>query len=76
MNKEQPSSVEHLTTEARNPASMAIDSLSALDIVRVMNHEDEQVTAAVRAISESIAQAVDVIADRLTRDGRLISTLR
>ncbi len=72
MNKEQPSSVEHLTTEARNPASMAIDSLSALDIVRVMNHEDEQVTAAVRAISEAIAQAVDVIADRLSGEGRLI----
>ena len=29
--------LEHLTTEARNPASEQIDTLSALEIVRLMN---------------------------------------
>lgn len=72
MNKEQPSAIDHLTTEARNPASYAIDSLSALEIVQLMNQQDAQIAAAVETQAEVIAQAVEVIADRLRRGGRLI----
>lgn len=64
--------LEHLTTEASNPASSAIDALSALEIVRLMNEEDARVAAAVAAVAEPIAQAVDVIAERLSNGGRLI----
>ena len=32
--------LNHLTTEQRNPDSEAIDSLSALEIVVLMNRED------------------------------------
>ena len=35
------------STEARNNASMSIDSLSALEIVQLMNQEDARVAAAV-----------------------------
>jgi N-acetylmuramic acid 6-phosphate etherase len=62
----------HLTTEGRNPASEAIDSLSALEIVRVMNAEDATVALAVGREAEAIARAVEIIADRLARGGRLI----
>lgn len=72
MTKEQPTTLEHLTTEGRNPASSAIDALSAIEIVRLMNHEDARVSLAVGAVAEPIAQAVDVIADRLGHGGRLI----
>ena len=65
-------SLDQLTTEGRNPASEAIDSLSALQIVHLMNVEDARVADAVRADAESIARAIDVIADRLARGGRLI----
>lgn len=64
--------LEHLTTEARNPASSAIDALSAIEIVRLMNDEDTRVAAAVAAVAERIAEAVDVIAERLSQGGRLI----
>jgi N-acetylmuramic acid 6-phosphate etherase len=63
---------EHLTTEARNPASEDLDALSALEIVRLINSEDTKVAAAVAEQANIIAQAIDVIAERLARGGRLI----
>jgi N-acetylmuramic acid 6-phosphate etherase len=64
--------LEHLTTEARNPASEDLDGLSAAEIVRLINSEDAKVAGAVAAQSAAIAQAIDVIAERLARGGRLI----
>lgn len=61
-----------LTTEARNPASARIDTLTPLEIVRLMNAEDANVAAAVGREAESIARAIEVIADRLNRGGRLV----
>ena len=61
-----------LTTEARNPASERIDSLSALEIVKVMNAEDQRVAEAVAREAEAIAQAVDKIAEQIRAGGRLI----
>lgn len=61
-----------LTTEGVNPLSAAIDAMSPLEIVRLMNEEDARIAAAVAAESESIARAVEVIADRLRKGGRLV----
>jgi N-acetylmuramic acid 6-phosphate etherase len=63
---------EPLTTEGRNPRSVSIDTLTALEIVHLMNSEDARVADAVRAEAESIARAIDVVAERLARGGRLI----
>ena len=64
-------SLGSLLTEARNPASEHLDELSTLDMLRVINDEDATVAAAVRAELPSIAKAVDEIAARFTRGGRL-----
>jgi N-acetylmuramic acid 6-phosphate etherase len=64
--------LDQLTTEGRNPASEAIDSLASLEIVRLMNDEDARVAAAVRVEERNIARAIEVIADRLGRGGRLV----
>src|SRR3954470_23359225 len=64
--------LEHLTTEARNPASEDLDGLTALEIVRLINSEDAKIAAAVAECSDVIAKAIDVIADRLEHGGRLI----
>ena len=63
--------MQHLTTEQSNPASAAIDTLSAVEIVRLMNAEDQKIAAAVEAVSPSIAAAVDAIAERMAAGGRL-----
>ena len=72
MNEQESDGLARLTTEGRNPASESIDSQSAVEIVRLINSEDRQVADAVATQSESIARAIDVIADRLRRGGRLI----
>ena len=68
-NFESPSSN---LTELPNPRSETIDTLDTLDIVRVMNYEEERVAHAVAAEMKSIAQAIDEIAGRMKRGGRLI----
>jgi N-acetylmuramic acid 6-phosphate etherase len=72
MNAKQAPALEQLTTEAANPASTAIDTLSALEIVRLMNAEDAKVATAVGAVADSIAAAINAIVDRLRAGGRLI----
>jgi N-acetylmuramic acid 6-phosphate etherase len=62
----------NLTTEAGNPASQNIDSLSALEIARLMNAEDSRVAEAVGGELNSIAAGVEIIADRLRSGGRLV----
>jgi N-acetylmuramic acid 6-phosphate etherase len=72
MTKQQAAPLEQMTTEDRNPASEAIDRYSAAEIVRLMNDEDRRVAEAVATQAEPIAHAIDVIAERLRRGGRLI----
>jgi N-acetylmuramic acid 6-phosphate etherase len=64
--------MDHLVTEARNPASMNLDELTPLQLVHLMNAEDAKVIPAVAEHAEAIARAIEVIADRLRAGGRLI----
>ena len=59
-------------TERANPRSAGIDRLSTLDALLLMNDEDATVPAAVRATIPQIARAVDELAPRLARGGRLL----
>ena len=60
-----------LPTEAINEASLAIDKMSALDIVDLVVNEDRKVVAAVNRERERIAHGVDIIAGALKKKGRL-----
>ena len=61
-----------LITEQQNPNSMHVDSLSALEIVQLMNEEDKQVPLAIEKCLPQIAQAVECIVDAFQQDGRLV----
>src|SRR5579875_261007 len=63
--------MNHLQTEAQNPASTKLDEMTALEIVRLMNAEDARVVPAVAAQAEPLARAVEAIAERLRAGGRL-----
>ena len=65
-------SLGKLTTEARNPLTTGLDKLSAIEIVQLINSEDAKIALAVKTVSEPIAEAIDIIADRLSNGGRLI----
>src|SRR5207237_6777490 len=64
--------LQHLQTEARNPASSRLDELTSVELVELMNREDATIAAAVATQKREIAQAIDAIADRLAKGGRLV----
>ena len=61
-----------LITEQRNPNSMHVDSLSALEIVQLMNDEDKRVPLAIEKCLSQIAQTVECIVAAFQQGGRLV----
>jgi N-acetylmuramic acid 6-phosphate etherase len=66
--------LEHLLTETRHPDTAKIDQLSTLEMLEVINAADRSVADAVHAELPRIAQAVDGIAERMEKGGRLFYT--
>ncbi|GFH36792.1 N-acetylmuramic acid 6-phosphate etherase [Streptomyces pacificus] len=64
--------LDNLTTEAFRPELAGIDRLPTAEIARVMNGEDRTVPDAVAAQLPGIAAAIDAIAGRMARGGRLV----
>ncbi|HZN08328.1 MAG TPA: N-acetylmuramic acid 6-phosphate etherase [Pyrinomonadaceae bacterium] len=58
-------------TEQENPRSENLSSLSAAEIVSLMNEEDATVATAVKSVLGEVAKAVDEIVERLKNGGRL-----
>jgi len=63
---------QSLPTEAINPSTLAIDKLSAADIVEGMLSEDRKMLAAVQREKERIAVGVDILTQALRRGGRIV----
>ena len=61
-----------LSTESVNPATKRLDCLSAYDIARLINEEDQKVALAVGTQLAAIGEAIDAIVARMRRGGRLI----
>lgn len=59
-------------TEKRNPRSTDIDTMTAAELVDLINSEDRTVADAVRAERDSIAAAVELVAGRLRAGGKLV----
>ena len=70
VSQEQPFSA--LETEKINPATSEIDRMSPLEIVQVINAEDAKVAEAVKQELSHIARAIEQIAARMRRGGRLL----
>ena len=70
--KDQASLLQELITESQNEASQGFDTKSALDIARIINHDDAKIVAAVKRAIPEIAQVIDQVARGLRDGGRLI----
>jgi N-acetylmuramic acid 6-phosphate etherase len=71
--KNDPASLlQELTTERQNEASQGFDTKSAIEIARIINHEDVKVPAAVKRALPEIAEVIDQVARCLRDGGRLI----
>jgi len=64
--------LDHRLTEQRNPRSSAMDTLSPLELVDLINSEDRTVAEAVGAQRLAIARAIQLVVDALRAGGRLI----
>jgi N-acetylmuramic acid 6-phosphate etherase len=64
--------LDQMTTERVNPASVDLDLKSSLELAQIINAEDAKVAEAVRRALPEIARAIDLIADALRQGGRLI----
>lgn len=71
-NEDLRSQLETMTTEAFRPELADVDRLPTLDIARLMNSEDATVAGAVTEQLPRIAAAIDAVADRMDRGGRLV----
>jgi len=61
-----------MTTEARNPRSLELDSMTPLEVVTLMNDEDAKVPQAIKPHLEQIAIAVQWCIHSLENGGRII----
>src|ERR1041385_4582175 len=66
------SNIPELETEQHNRASAALDTMSALEIARVINAEDKKIAPAVEEALPQIARAIDAITHAIANGGRLI----
>ena len=71
-NNDQAALLQELTTESQNEASQGLDTKSALEIARIINHEDAKVAAAVKKAIPEIADVIDEVARSMRDGGRLI----
>ncbi|MGL4252661.1 MAG: N-acetylmuramic acid 6-phosphate etherase [Fusobacteriaceae bacterium] len=64
--------LKSLVTETRNENSMNIDTLSTMEMAKIMNDEDKKVAQAIEKELPTIVQAIDTIAKAFLDGGRLI----
>lgn len=64
--------IQRLKTESQNPASTRLDTMSALEIARVINEEDRKVAAVIEGALPKVAEAIDAVARAIGSGGRLI----
>ena len=64
--------LQHLMTESLNEASHGLDTKSALEVARIINHEDTKVAAAIKKALPEIATVIDTVARCLRDGGRLL----
>ena len=64
--------LERIATEEKNERTMNIDKLSTMDMLRLINEEDQKVAVAVGEVLPQIAEAVDIIHEKLNAGGHLV----
>ncbi len=64
-------SIHKKITETRNPNSFRIDTLSTLEIIKVINNEDKTVPYAVEKALKEIANTIDKCVSAIKKGGRI-----
>ena len=65
-------SLSKLQTEGVNPRTVHIDRMSTLEMCTVINADDHRVAASIEPCLPAIAGAIDALASRVRRGGRVV----
>lgn len=66
------SSLAQLQTEGVNPRTIHIDRMSTLEMCTIINSDDHRVAESVKECLPDIAGAIDALAPRVRRGGRVV----
>ncbi len=72
MVEEKKVKIDHLKTESRNPKTLNLDTMSTMELLRIMNEEDYKVVDTIKEALPQIEKAIGLVIDALNRKGRLI----
>ena len=64
--------ISHLNTEQRNSKTLALDTMSTLELLRIMNEEDQKVIDTIHDALPQIDKSIHIIIEALHNGGRLI----
>lgn len=64
--------IDHLNTEQRNPKTLALDTMSTMELLQVMNEEDQKVIDTIHEALPQIAKCINIVIEALRSGGRLI----
>lgn len=64
--------LKKITTESRNPNTMHIDSLSTIEILKLLNTEDKKVPVCIEKAIPQIGFLVEEVVETFKKNGRLI----
>lgn len=64
--------IDNLKTESRNIKTMNMDTMSTIELLRIMNEEDLEVVTGVKAVLGEIEECVKLAIESLNNHGRLI----
>src|SRR5262245_49127383 len=68
----EPADLAHLLTEQQRPELADLDLRSTAELVTLMADDHALAVAAIVAVADRIAAAIDSVVERLQRGGRLI----
>ncbi|MBD7944626.1 N-acetylmuramic acid 6-phosphate etherase [Psychrobacillus sp. Sa2BUA9] len=63
--------LDKLSTERHNPKTKELDMMSVTEILHIMNEEDQKVANAITRILPKIENAIEIVYEKLSAQGRL-----
>jgi N-acetylmuramic acid 6-phosphate etherase len=64
--------IDHIKTESRNPKTLNLDTMSTMELLRIMNEEDQKVIDTIKEALPQIEHCIRFVIDALGKSGRLI----
>lgn len=64
--------IDHIKTESRNPKTLNLDTMSTMELLRIMNEEDQNVIDTIKEAFPQIEKSIHIAIDALRKNGRLI----